>query len=182
MYLPIFRTCEGQNYVYYVPICISLQLKDKYNECMNLTSNVSVTVNVTSFLSKYETVFRSHTQTVRQTILKNITFKAIKAIKIHVATLWFCKNRSVNIQCLLKFFQFACLVSIWGKLTVNIYASLVWLICLWYSVYSWKWILFVFFSCGNIQQKFNKSTVLHERSWKVDTLSKSQYDSQLINL
>lgn len=61
---------------------------------MNLISNVSVTVNVTSFLSKYETVFRSHTRTVRQTTLKNITFKAIKAIKIYVATLWFCKNIS----------------------------------------------------------------------------------------
>lgn len=36
MYSPTFRTCEGQKYVYYVPICISLQLKDKYNECMNL--------------------------------------------------------------------------------------------------------------------------------------------------
>lgn len=52
------------------------------------SNNVSVTVNVTSFLAKYETVFRSH-------------------------------------KCLLKFFQFARLVSIWGKLSVNIYASLV---------------------------------------------------------
>lgn len=166
---------------------------------MNLISNVSVTVNVTSFLSKYETVFRSHTQTVRQTTQLSIRYKLHK--KNHdiqgnkgnknpcghaVVLQKYIWSTHINIQCLLKFFQFACLVSIWGKLTVNIYASLVWLICLWYSVYSWKWVLFVFFSCGNIQQKFNKSTqhysVLHERSWKVDTLSKSQYDSQLINL